>query len=149
MSDRVDRLIERVLCPRAGAFRPEVGLDAVARETRFSAQAQDRQQTQRPLLPRGDGDRAAACLAEAERLHKAIEEQAWAGDWYLRAWFDDGTPLGSHVNDECRIDSLPQSWAVLSGAGDRERSRRGIDFLSLWWRCWWRAGVAQRMLRPR
>src|SRR5712664_3881948 len=57
MSDRVDRLIERVLCPCARAFRPEVGLDAVARETRFSAQAQDRQQTQRPLLLRGYGDR--------------------------------------------------------------------------------------------
>src|SRR5439155_6613986 len=52
MPDRVDRLIERVLCPRAGAFRPEVGLDAVARETRFSAQAEDRKQTQRPLLLR-------------------------------------------------------------------------------------------------
>src|SRR5256886_199591 len=58
MSDRVDRLIERVLCPRAGAFRPEVGLDPVARETRISAQAQDRKQTQRPLLLRGHGDRA-------------------------------------------------------------------------------------------
>src|SRR5437899_12560888 len=59
MSDRVDRLIERVLCPWARAFRPAVGLDAVARETRFSAQAQDRKQTQRPLLRRGYGDRAS------------------------------------------------------------------------------------------
>src|SRR5436309_11028586 len=59
VSDRVDRLIERVLCPRAGAFRPEVGLDPVARETQFSAQAQDRKQTQRPLLLRGYGDRAS------------------------------------------------------------------------------------------
>src|SRR5258705_3955298 len=57
MPDRVDRLIERVLCPCAGAFRPEVGLDAVARETLFSAQAQDRKQTQRRLLLRGYGDR--------------------------------------------------------------------------------------------
>ena len=53
VSDRIDRLIERVLCPRAGAFRPEVGLDPIARETLPSAQAQDRQQTQRPLLLRG------------------------------------------------------------------------------------------------
>src|SRR6266480_7856895 len=57
MPDRVDRLIERVLCPRARAFRPEVGLDPVARETLPSAQAEDRQQTQRPLLLRGYGDR--------------------------------------------------------------------------------------------
>jgi hypothetical protein len=57
VSDRIDRLIERVLCPRARAFRPEVGLDPVARETLPSAQPQDRQQTQRPLLLRGYGDR--------------------------------------------------------------------------------------------
>src|SRR5258705_13013306 len=69
MSDRVHRLIERVLCARAGAFRPEVGLDAVARETRFSAQAQDRQQTQRPLLLRGYGDRASL-IAQGKRSQK-------------------------------------------------------------------------------
>jgi hypothetical protein len=57
VSDRIDRLIKRVLCPRAGAFRPEVGLDPIARETLLSAQAKDRQQTQRPLLLRGYGDR--------------------------------------------------------------------------------------------
>ena len=57
MPDRVDRLIERVLCPRARAFRPEVSLDAVARETLPAGQAEDRQQTQRPLLLRGYGDR--------------------------------------------------------------------------------------------
>src|SRR5205823_2873826 len=73
MSDRVDRLIERVLCPCARAFRPEVGLDAVARETRFSAQAQDRKQTQRPLLLRGYGDRASL-VAQGERSQK-LEDQ--------------------------------------------------------------------------
>src|SRR6266487_1711387 len=57
MPDRVDRLIERVLCPCAGAFRPEVGLDPLARETLPTAQAEDRQQTQRPPLLRGHGDR--------------------------------------------------------------------------------------------
>src|SRR5882672_12419860 len=57
MSDRVDRLIERVLCPRAGAFRPEVGLDPVARDTLPTAQGEDRKQTQWPLLLRGYGDR--------------------------------------------------------------------------------------------
>src|SRR5258705_3235690 len=57
MPDRVDRLIERVLCPCAVAFRPEVGLDAAPRETLFSAQAQDRKQAHSPLLLRGYGDR--------------------------------------------------------------------------------------------
>src|SRR5258705_2967492 len=73
MSDRVDGLIERVLCPCARALRPEVGLDAVARETRFSAQAQDRQQTQRPLLLRGYGDRASL-VAQGKRSQK-LEDQ--------------------------------------------------------------------------
>jgi cellobiose phosphorylase len=59
-------------------------------------------------------------------LRAALDAHAWDGDWYLRAWFDDGTPLGSHVNDECRIDSLTQSWAVIA-AGDFDRSRRGVD----------------------
>src|SRR5437764_15141946 len=73
MSDRVDRLIERVLCPRAGAFRPEVSLDAVAGETRFSAQAQDRKQAQRPPLLRRYGDRASL-VAQGERSQK-LEDQ--------------------------------------------------------------------------
>src|SRR5439155_16857344 len=73
MSDRVDRLIERVLCPRAGAFRPEVGLDPVAGETRFSAQAQDRKQAQRPPLLRRYGDRASL-VAQGERSQK-LEDQ--------------------------------------------------------------------------
>src|SRR5437667_5706664 len=73
MPDRVNRLIECVLCPRAGAFRPEVGLDAIARETRFSAQAQDRKQTQRPLLLRGYGDRASL-VAQGKRSQK-LEDQ--------------------------------------------------------------------------
>src|SRR2546425_11600150 len=73
MSDRVDRLIECVLCPCGRAFRPEVGLDAVARETRFSAQAQDRKQTQRPLLLRGYGDRASL-VAQGKRSQK-LEDQ--------------------------------------------------------------------------
>ena len=54
----------------------------------------------------------------ASRLAQAIE-QAWDGDWYRRAYFDDGTPLGSAQNEECRIDSIAQSWAVLSGTGPR------------------------------
>ena len=52
-------------------------------------------------------------------------ELAWDGDWYRRAYFDDGTPLGSVQNEECRIDSLTQSWAVLSGRAQPRRARDG------------------------
>jgi cyclic beta-1,2-glucan synthetase len=58
-----------------------------------------------------------------EHIKRAIEENAWDGNWYRRAYFDDGTPLGSASNEECRIDSIAQSWAVLSGAGDSQRAR--------------------------
>ena len=68
-----------------------------------------------------------AALAEAERLRVAIEANAWDGEWYRRAYFDDGTPLGSATNPECQIDSIPQSWSVLSGAGDQKRSRTAMD----------------------
>lgn len=70
---------------------------------------------------------AALYLKKAERLAAAIEKSAWDGDWYQRAWFDDGTPLGSSKNEEARIDSLPQSWAVLSGAADPKRARRALE----------------------
>ncbi len=63
---------------------------------------------------RGDTTWANTCREQAERLRGAIEENAWDGAWYRRAYFDDGTPLGSKENDECRIDSIAQSWAVLS-----------------------------------
>jgi len=75
---------------------------------------------------RGDSERAAALLAERERLRAAVEEHAWDGDWYRRAYFDDGTPLGSKLSDECRIDAIAQSWAVISGAGDPDRARRAM-----------------------
>jgi cyclic beta-1,2-glucan synthetase len=75
---------------------------------------------------RKDTDRVATWRAYADTLQASLDRQAWDGDWYLRAWFDDGTPLGSTVNDECRIDSIAQSWAVLSGAAAPERARRGM-----------------------
>jgi cyclic beta-1,2-glucan synthetase len=75
---------------------------------------------------RGEQERAREFRQPAERLRVAVEEQAWDGRWYRRAYFDDGTPLGSAENDECRIDSLPQTWAVLSGAADPERARQGM-----------------------
>ncbi len=65
---------------------------------------------------------AERCRNEATRLRANIEQNAWDGAWYRRAYFDDGTPLGAASNDECQIDSIAQSWAVLSGAGSAERS---------------------------
>jgi len=69
---------------------------------------------------------ADRCLAQALQLQRNIEQHAWDGQWYRRAYFDDGQPLGSHLNQECQIDSLPQSWAVISGAGDPVRSREAM-----------------------
>jgi cyclic beta-1,2-glucan synthetase len=70
---------------------------------------------------RQDGTHAATWRAHAAALAPALE-RAWDGDWYLRAYFDDGTPLGSHTDEECRIDSIAQSWAVISGAAMPERA---------------------------
>ncbi|MBL0744875.1 GH36-type glycosyl hydrolase domain-containing protein [Chryseolinea lacunae] len=61
------------------------------------------------------------CKQNASLLKQNINKNAWDGQWYRRAYFDDGTPLGSSDNDECRIDSIAQSWSILSGAGDPER----------------------------
>ena len=70
---------------------------------------------------------AEECDAVGRRLRASIEEHGWDGRWYRRAYFDDGTPLGSTSSPECRIDSISQSWSVLSGAGDPERSRLAMD----------------------
>jgi len=61
------------------------------------------------------------------RLSSVLDEHAWDGEWYLRAWYDDGTTLGSAQNDEARIDSLPQSWSVISGAADKERAKIALE----------------------
>lgn len=78
---------------------------------------------------RGDADFAQWCRARAGELRDAAEAHAWDGAWYRRGWFDDGTPLGSALNDECSIDSISQSWAVLSGAGAPERTRQAMESL--------------------
>jgi cyclic beta-1,2-glucan synthetase len=70
---------------------------------------------------------AERCQKEASQLRRNIEQNGWDGEWYLRAYFDDGSPLGSAGNAECRIDSIAQSWSVLSGAGDAERSRMAME----------------------
>ncbi|MCM2329603.1 MAG: cyclic beta 1-2 glucan synthetase, partial [Lysobacter sp.] len=72
---------------------------------------------------RGDADFAGRCAQEGETLRANLDKHGWDGEWYRRAYFDDGSPLGSVGNDEGRIDSVSQSWSVLSGAGDPERSR--------------------------
>ncbi len=79
-------------------------------------------------IARGRRDEASAVKWEkhAGVLRAALDREAWDGDWYLRGWFDDGTPLGSSASAECRIDSIAQSWAVISGAGNPERAARAM-----------------------
>ena len=74
----------------------------------------------------GDEPFARRCLDQAATLAQAIASHGWDGAWYRRAYFDDGSPLGSSVNPECQIDSLPQSWAVLTGVGDSRRAHQGL-----------------------
>jgi cellobiose phosphorylase len=76
---------------------------------------------------RGDLVFAERCQTEAAQVRRNIEASGWDGQWYRRAFFDDGSPLGSASNPECQIDSIAQSWSVLSRAGDPERSRLAMD----------------------
>jgi cyclic beta-1,2-glucan synthetase len=76
---------------------------------------------------RGDAALADRYTVEAGRLRGNIEEHGWDGQWYRRAYFDDGTPLGSAENEECQIDAISQSWSILSGAGTRERSHLAME----------------------
>lgn len=70
------------------------------------------------------------------QLQKSVEQHGWDGEWYLRAFHDDGSKLGSHTNQECRIDSISQSWSILSGAGDSKRRKQAfasaVRHLVLW-----------------
>jgi cellobiose phosphorylase len=74
-----------------------------------------------------DPDFAALCTGEAKTLKENIEKNGWDGHWYRRAYFDDGTALGSAGNEECRIDSLAQSWSVLSGVGETGRKAEAME----------------------
>ncbi|HUF34348.1 MAG TPA: glucoamylase family protein [Gemmatimonadales bacterium] len=78
---------------------------------------------------RGDVAVAADFRQRADGYAAAVETHGWDGAWYRRAYFDDGTPLGSAGNDECRIDSIAQSWSVISGAGDPGRRARAMESL--------------------
>jgi cellobiose phosphorylase len=76
---------------------------------------------------RGDLSFVERCRREATRVRRNIEQNGWDGEWYRRAFFDDGSPLGSASNPECQIDSIAQSWSVLSGAGNKDRSRIAME----------------------
>jgi cyclic beta-1,2-glucan synthetase len=84
---------------------------------------------------RGDAERAAEWRSAADSLEASLDAEAWDGNWYKRAFFDDATPLGSQENDECQIDSIPQSWAVISGAADEQRAHQAM------------ASVEERLIR--
>ncbi|MDT8421860.1 MAG: glucoamylase family protein [Desulfuromonadales bacterium] len=84
----------------------------------------------------GDRDLAGGYLEERSQLVESIEKSCWDGAWYLRATFDDGSPLGSARSMEAKIDSLPQSWAWLTGAADPQRAEQALD--SAW----------QQLVRP-
>ncbi len=84
----------------------------------------------------GEPQRAVELRSQAVELRDALNAAAWDGAWFLRAFFDDGTPLGSADSDECQIDSIAQSWAVLSGAADPIRAKQAME------------AVADRLVRP-
>jgi cellobiose phosphorylase len=76
---------------------------------------------------RGEELEADECRERAARIVEAVENEAWDGNWYRRAYFDGGTPLGSQQNEEAKIDSIAQSWAVLSGAADPARAAQALE----------------------
>jgi cellobiose phosphorylase len=76
---------------------------------------------------RGDAAFSGMCHDEAEKLSRNIDENGWDGDWYRRAYYDSGEAIGSSSSEECRIDSVPQSWAVITGVAGPERARKAMD----------------------
>ncbi len=75
---------------------------------------------------RGEHERAETWRLHVSALKAALERDGWDGEWYRRAYFDDGTPLGSAENEECKIDSIAQSWGVMSGAAEPGRASRAM-----------------------
>ncbi|MDH4444425.1 MAG: glycosyl transferase [Akkermansiaceae bacterium] len=80
---------------------------------------------------RGELIRANAYREYRDELLTAINDAGWDGEWYRRAYYDDGTPLGTHTDDECRIDALAQAWAVISKAAPADRAKKSLDSLNL------------------
>ncbi|NMC34882.1 MAG: cellobiose phosphorylase [Veillonellaceae bacterium] len=85
----------------------------------------------------GNTETALRYKALASEYATAVEQSAWDGDWYKRAFYDDGSPMGSNLDTECKIDAIAQSWSVLSGVGDHQRSRRAMQ------------SVMDRLVRPK
>ncbi|PYO10032.1 MAG: carbohydrate-binding protein [Gemmatimonadetes bacterium] len=79
---------------------------------------------------RGDAQARDEMLAKADQYAEAVERSGWDGEWYRRAYFDDGSPLGSRTSDECKIDSIAQSWSIISGAGRPDRTRIAMQSLN-------------------
>ncbi len=78
-------------------------------------------------ITQGDEAKAKAFRQQGEAYQEAIEQQGWDGEWYRRGYYDDGTPLGSRQNTECRIDAIAQSWGVLTGAANPERATQAMQ----------------------
>ncbi|HEY3404670.1 MAG TPA: glucoamylase family protein [Ohtaekwangia sp.] len=81
---------------------------------------------------RGDSQFVELCKQQATQLKANLNANAWDGNWFVRAWFDDGKRIGSSQNEECRIDSISQSWSVLSGAGRAEKSKKAMESVNLY-----------------
>jgi cyclic beta-1,2-glucan synthetase len=75
----------------------------------------------------GEPERAADYRAWCKDLSDAVDREAWDGSWYRRAYFDDGTALGTHTAEECRIDAIAQAWAWIAGSSDRDRAMRALE----------------------
>ena len=76
---------------------------------------------------RGDAKRAAHWRKTAADVRVALDNGGWDGDWYRRGYYDDGTPLGSHLSQECRIDAIAQSWSVIAGGCDQQHAQSAMD----------------------
>ncbi len=77
----------------------------------------------------GEAERAAIYKDYRDELLRAINDAGWDGEWYRRAYYDDGTPLGTHTDTECRIDALAQAWAIISEAAPADRAKLSLDSL--------------------
>lgn len=95
---------------------------------------------------KNDEERAKRYENQVDLLSKAAEAAGWDGEWYKRAFFDDGTPLGSSQNAECTIDSISQSWAVISGAADTARSKQAMESVEKM--LWDKANKIVKLLSP-
>ena len=124
-------------CARIAAHRhrrlerrhERVGVEGKVRASGWRGSCADTARFAGQAGARGDEAVAAELRAQADAYEAAVEENGWDGAWYRRAYFDDGTPLGSATSEECRIDSIAQSWSVISAAATAERAARAMRSL--------------------